>query len=409
MSYIQRSIEPLVVSVLQEYSAVLLTGPRQVCKSTLLQHIVKQKNQTILQVTLHDLTERKLATSDPAMFFQLHQPPVFIEEIQYAPELFSYIKIMIDQGTPAGSFLLTSSQQFSSFDSMYTSLAGRVAILQLSSITQGELDTCVEQPFSLDLAYWIEREKLIAPKSILSIFNEIQQGSMPALVDGRFSNSGIYYASYIQTYIERDVRRLLGDVDALQFADFMRAVAARCSQTLNVASIARDVGIRPDKAKLWLSVLEKSGIIFYLHPYSNNQLKRTVKFPKLYCHDCGLIAYLTKWSSPETMEAGTMAGAFLENFVVSQIWKSYLNADIDAPLYYYRDHDAKEIDLIIEADGKLHPLEIKKTATPQKSMVKNFSVLDRSSVPRGKGALICASEKVSAFDSETLIIPIGLL
>lgn len=322
--------------------------------------------------------------------------------------------MMIDQGAPAGSFLLTSSQQFNSFDSMYTSLAGRVAILQLSSLTQNEIDsahngTCVEQPFSLDLQYWMERKKLIAPKSILSIFNEIQQGSMPALVDGRFSNSGIYYASYIQTYIERDVRRLLGDVDAIQFSDFIRAVAARCSQTLNVASIVRDVGIRPDKAKLWLSVLEKSGIIFYLHPYSNNQLKRTVKFPKLYCHDCGLIAYLTKWSSPETMEAGAMAGAFLENFVVSQIWKSYLNAGIDAPLYYYRDHDAKEIDLIIEADGKLHPLEIKKTATPQKSMVKNFSVLDRSSVPRGTGALICASEKVSALDSDTLVIPIGLL
>lgn len=375
---------------------------------TLLTHVIEQSGHTVSRVTLHDLTERQLAISDPAMFFQLHQPPVLIDEVQYAPELFSYIKIMIDQGAPAGSFLLTSSQQFSSFDSN-TSLAGRVAILQFSSITQGELDTCVEQPFSLDLTYWIEREKLIAPKSILSIFNEIQQGSMPALVDGRFSNSGIYCASYIQTYIERDVQRLLGDVDALQFADFMRAVAARCSQTLNVASIARDVGIKPDKAKLWLSVLEKSGIIFYLHPYSNNQLKRTVKFPKLYCHDCGLIAYLTKWSSPETMEAGAMTGAFLENFVVSQIWKSYLNAGIDAPLYYYRDHDAKEIDLIIEADGKLHPLEIKKTATPQKSMVKNFSVLDRSSVPRGKGALICASEKVSALDSDTLVIPIGLL
>lgn len=362
MSYIQRSIEPLVRSLMQEYSAILITGSRQVGKSTLLKHVIEQSNHTVSQVTLHDPAERKLATSDPAMFFQLHKPPLLIEEIQYAPELFSCIKIMIDQGAPVGSFLLTSSQRFCSFDSMHTSLAGRVAILQLSSLAQNEIDSahngaCVEQPFSLDLQYWMEREKLIAPKSILSIFNEIQQGSMPALVDGRFSNSGIYYASYIQTYIERDVQRLLGNVDALQFADFMRAVATRCSQTLNVASIARDVGIRPDKAKLWLSVLEKSGIIFYLHPYSNNQLKRTVKFPKLYCHDCGLIAYLTKWSSPETMEAGAMAGAFLENFVVSQIWKSYLNAGIDAPLYYYRDHDAKEIDLIIEANGKLHPLE----------------------------------------------------
>lgn len=179
--------------------------------------------------------------------------------------------MMIDQGAPAGSFLLTSSQQFNSFDSMYTSLAGRVAILQLSSLTQNEIDsahngTCVEQPFSLDLQYWMERKKLIAPKSILSIFNEIQQGSMPALVDGRFSNSGIYYASYIQTYIERDVRRLLGDVDAIQFSDFIRAVAARCSQTLNVASIARDVGIRPDKAKLWLSVLEKQELFSIFIP-----------------------------------------------------------------------------------------------------------------------------------------------
>lgn len=204
---------------MQEYPAVLISGPKEIGKSTLLEHIIEQSGHTVSQLTLDDLTERQLAVSDPAMFFQLHKPPLLIEEIQYVPELFSYIKIMIDQGAPAGSFLLTSSQQFSSFDSMYTSLAGRVAILQLSSLAQNEIDSahngvCVKQPFSLDLQYWMERERLIAPKSILSIFNEIQQGSMPALVDGRFSNLGIYYASYIQTYIERDVRRLLGDVDA---------------------------------------------------------------------------------------------------------------------------------------------------------------------------------------------------
>ena len=178
---------------------------------------------------------------------------------------------------------------------------------------------------------------------------------------------------------------------------------------LNVAAIAADVGIRPEKAKAWLAVLEKSGIIFYLHPYSNNQLKRTVKAPKLYCHDCGLVAYLTKWSSPETMEAGAMGGAFMENFVVSEIWKSYLNAGLEPPLYYYRDHDAKEIDLVVEADGALHPIEIKKTASPNRTMVKNFGVLDRSSVPRGMGAVICAAEKVGALDGETLVIPAGLL
>ncbi len=409
MEYITRAMEPLVRETVSEYAAVLVTGPRQVGKSTMLNHVIAQTGRAIECVSLDNLTERRLASSDPAMFFQVHTPPVLVDEVQYAPELFSEIKEHIDRGAPAGSFWLTGSQQFRLMELAGESLAGRVAILSLSSLTQGENDGAVASPFSVSLPYWKQRQASVQPKPIGKLFEEMHRGAMPAIDAGRYSNLDVFYGSYVQTYIERDVRRLLGSVDALQFADFMRAVAARCSQMTNVAAIAEDVGLRSEKAKAWLSVLERSGITFYLHPYSNNQLKRTVKAPKLYFHDCGLVAYLTKWTSAQTMEAGAMSGAFMENFVVSEIWKSYLNAGMEPPLYYYRDHDAKEIDLVIEADGELHPIEIKKTATPDKLMTKSFGALDRASVPRGCGAIVCAAESVSALDSNTLVIPASLL
>ena len=232
---------------------------------------------------------------------------------------------------------------------------------------------------------------------------------MPAVISGERSNLSIYYNSYVQTYIERDVRRLLGAVDALEFATFMTAIAARCSQMLNVNAVASETGQRPEKIKAWLAVLEKSGIVFFLHPYSNNQLKRTVKAPKLYFDDCGLVAHLAKWTSPQTMEAGAMSGAFVENYVVSELRKSYLNTGVEAPLYYYRDRDAREIDVVIEADGVLHPLEIKKTASPNLAMTKSFSALDKASLPRGMGAVVCMAEQFGALDANTLVIPIGML
>lgn len=409
MTYIDRAIESLVRQTIAEYSVVLITGPRQVGKSTLLAHISEAMNKTIEHVTLDDLNERQLAMSDPAMFFQLHGTPILIDEVQYAPQLFSQIKIMVDKGIPAGSFLLTGSQQFRLMELAGESLAGRVAILPLSSLSQAELEKVPSVPFNLDISFWKAREKEVASKSIQEIYDVMFKGAMPAIDSGRFSNLNVFYSSYVQTYIERDVRTLLGDVDAVLFLDFMRSVAARCSQMVNSAAIAKDVDIRPEKAKTWLAILERSGIIFYLHPYSNNQLKRTVKAPKLYFHDCGLVAYLTKWYSPEVMAVGAMAGAFLENFVVSEIWKSYLNAGIESPMYYYRDHDAKEVDIVIESDGELHPVEIKRTASPNHGMVKSFSALDRSTVPRGMGAIVCAAEKLGALDADTLVIPVSLL
>ncbi len=409
MSYIDRAIEPLVSSVAAEYSAILVTGPRQVGKSTLLQHVLQQRDETVEQVTLDDLSNRQLATEDPAMFFQIHRPPILVDEVQYAPNLFSEIKMMVDKGAPAGSFWLTGSQQFRLMELAGESLAGRAAILPLSSLTQKEVRQLSGGAFSLDIDFWRKRQETASPLSISQLFDTIFKGSMPSIDSGKQANLPVFYSSYIQTYIERDVRRLLGSVDALQYADFMRATAARCSQLLNVASIAQDVGIRQEKAKAWLAVLEKSGIIFYLHPYSNNQLKRTVRAPKLYFHDCGLVAHLTRWSSPETLGAGAMAGAFVENFVVSEVYKSFLNTGVEPPLYYYRDHDAKEIDLIIEENGVLHPIEIKKTASPNLGMIRSFKTLDKGSMPVGRGAIVCAAQMFGALNANTLIIPAGLL
>lgn len=407
--YIPRSIEPLIVQVVSEYAAVLVTGPRQVGKSTLLAHIAEESSGLRSRVTLDDLTARELATADPAMFFQVHEPPILIDEVQYAPNLFSRIKLMIDEGMPPGSFWLTGSQQFRLMELAGESLAGRAAVLSLSSLTQVESERMPSPGFSFELDQWKERQSAVPSGSVRDLYSVMLRGQMPGVVSGRFTNVPVFYESYLRTYIERDVRRLLGNVDALQYVDFMRVAAARCSQMLNVASIAQDVGIRQDKAKAWLAVLERSGVIFFLHPFSNNQLKRTVKAPKLYFHDCGLVAHLTRWLTAETLEAGAMSGAFMENYVVSEVYKSFLNCGMEPPLYYYRDHDGKEVDLIVETDGQLHPVEIKKTATPHLSMVKNFKALRKSGVPLGRGAIICADENVSALDSDVLVIPARLL
>ncbi len=409
MAYIPREIEPLIDSVADEYSALLVTGPRQVGKSTVLGHVIEERGLSVRTVTLDDLATRGLAQNDPAMFFQLHEPPVLIDEVQYAPGLFVEMKKMIDAGAPPGLFWLTGSQQFRLMELAGESLAGRIAILPLSSLSQREVQRHVGGPFSLDLGVLKERSKTATPCSVRDLFAAMHRGAMPGILSGKYSNLNVFYSSYVQTYIERDVRMLLGDVDALQFMDFMRAAAARCSQMLNVSSIAEDVGIRPEKAKVWLGVLEKSGIVFYLHPYSNNQLKRTVKAPKLYFHDCGLVAHLGKWLSPDALEAGAMSGAFMENFVVSEIRKSFLNAGEDVALYYYRDRDAKEVDVVLESDGELHPIEIKKTASPNLGMARSFSVLDRSPLPRGRGAIICMADSLGALDANTLVVPAWMI
>ena len=336
-----------------------------------------------------------MARNDPATFFQLYRPPVLVDEVQHAPELFPNIKLLADQRRRPGDFWLTGSQVFSLMEGIRESLAGRVAILTLSALSQSEIySPGAGRPFVPEIEALLARQGVTPSADMPEIYRRIFRGSMPAVASGKYKDASVFYSSYVSTYVERDVRSMSPSIDALKFADFMASAAARCGQIVNVADIARDADVTQPTAKHWLRILEACGIVFFLHPYSNNQLKRTISAPKMHFHDTGLVCYLGKWSSAETAERGAMSGALLENYVVGEIVKSYHNAARVPFVYYYRDRDAKEIDLILEADGALMPVEVKKTASPDARLVRAFSVLDRSAVPRGKGAIICMAQQI---------------
>lgn len=409
MEYISRHMENQILKLSKSYAAVLLTGPRQAGKTTMLRTLAEKENIGREYVTLDDLTARDMAKNDPAMFLQLHKPPVLIDEVQYAPELFTYIKIHIDENHNPGDFWLTGSQIFRLMRGVQESLAGRVALLHMSPMSQREIIGAACTPFTTDFDRLLAESKSIAPVETPALFERIWNGSMPGLVSGETPDRNIFYSSYLSTYIERDVRELSGSVDALKFNRFVTAVAARCSQLLNYKALADDADVDMPTAKNWVNILETLGIIFFLHPYSNNVLKRTVKTPKVYFYDTGLVCYLTRWSSPEVTESGAMSGALLENFTVSEIMKSYQNAGLEPYLYFYRDRDAKEIDVVLEGDGKLCPLEIKKTATPDKRLIRVFRVMDKSPLRLGTGAVLCMAERFGAFDRDNLIVPIWMI
>lgn len=389
--------------------AILVTGPRQAGKTTMLRFLADKENIGRRYVTLDDLTARDMAKNDPALFLQLHKPPILIDEVQYAPELFTYIKIHIDEHHNPGDFWMTGSQIFRLMHGVQESLAGRVALLHMTPMSQREIIGAPCVPFTTDFDRLLAESKNIAPVKTPELFERIWEGCMPGLVSGQYIDRNIYYSSYLSTYIERDVRELSGNIDALKFNRFVTSVAARTSQLLNYKAIADDADIDMPTAKAWINILETQGIIFLLHPYSNNVLKRTIKTPKVYFYDTGLVCYLTKWSSPEVTESGAMSGALLENFTVSEIMKSYQNAGLEPYLYFYRDRDTKEIDVIMEGDGKLCPLEIKKTASPDKRLTRVFGVIDKSPIRLGTGAVLCMAEQFGAFDRDNLIVPIWLI
>lgn len=365
MSYIKRNLENVVRQVTREYPVLLVTGPKQVGKTTMLQKLMEGTERGY--VTLDDLNERYIAKTDPELFLQLHKPPVLIDEVQYAPELFTYIKINVDKNHEPGAFWLTGSQVFKLMQGVQESLAGRVAVLSLTSLSQAEISGGTMKPFTVDLEDLNERQKEREQADTREIFERIYQGSMPAIVSGINSNSQLFYSSYLSTYIERDVRELSDAIDSLKFLRFITAVAAR------------------------------------------NLLKRLVKTPKLYFYDTGLVCYLTKWSSAETLECGAMNGAILENYVVAEIRKTYLNCGKEPYLYYYRDKDAREIDIVLEHDGILNPIGIKKTANPGTELVKVFELLDKASTPRAKGAVICMKPGLSAIDRDNYIVPVWII
>lgn len=407
MKYIKRDLEDKILSLSKEYSCILITGPRQVGKTTVLKQLMNDDRE---YVTLDDLEERRLAKTDPAMFLQMHNLPIFIDEVQYAPELFSYIKIAIDNGAEPEAFWLTGSQAFKLMELAQESLAGRIAILHMPSLSQHEIyGNGKSEVFSIDLEHLKKRKKTNVSADMQEIYERIWRGALPGLASGKFTDRDVFYNSYLQTYIERDVSELMERVDKILFSDFIRAAACRVGQMLNIHDIAQDVGVSDDTAKRWLSVLERSDIIFYLRPYSNNLLKRTIKTPKMYFFDTGLVAYLTRYSSPEILASGAINGAILENYVVSEIRKTYQNNAKDCLMWYYRDKESNEIDMVIESDGKLHPFEIKRSVNPPSELISTFAILDKGAVPRGKGAVICMRPELSAVDSENYIIPVWMI
>ena len=409
MSYLKRHLEDLVLALSDAWPAILLTGPRQAGKTTMLRHLAELENKNRNYVSLDDLTARELAKTDPGMFLQRYRPPVLIDEVQYAPELFGHIKIHIDETKRPGDFWLTGSQIFRLMRGVQESMAGRVAVLHMSPLSQREITGCAQQTFSLDFETLLKQSSAISPVSVPAMFERLWFGCMPGLVSNRRMNRDIFYSSYVSTYVERDVRDLSGNIDVLKFLRFLRSAAVRVSQLVNYKSMADDAEIPLTVAKSWLDILETQGIVFLLHPYANNVLKRTIKTPKLYFYDTGLVCYLARWASAEVAETGIMSGALLENFAVSEIVKSYQNAGLDPFVHYYRDRDDKEIDLLLERDGAVFPMEIKKTTTPDRRIAKGFGVIDKSPLKRGTSAVLCLADSLGAFDADNLVVPIWLI
>lgn len=359
-------------------------------------------------VSLDNLETRKDARGDPERFLAKYQPPLLVDEIQYAPELFSYIKIAVDNEPTPGSYWLIGSQMFKLMRGVRESLAGRAAILQLSSLSQSERWQVTGHGMSFTEEGFRSTQTERSSLPAIDVYDQLITGSMPAIASGQHENLRIFYNSYVDTYLERDLRDITPGIDTLRFMDFLHSAAARVSQTLNYASMARDAAISEKTARAWLDILETMGIVFLLHPFSNNALTRTIKSPKLYFFDTGLVCHLASINDKATLERDSLAGAIFENYVVSELTKSYLNQAIRPPLYYYRDTTQKEIDLIIEENRELHPFEIKLSANPSIQKTKAFKALaatDRLS----SGGIICTASKLQAYNLDNIMLPYYLI
>ena len=405
---LDRTLTQTIFQVSQNFPVLMVTGPRQVGKTTLLSMCSEGARA---YVTLDDMDMRQLAQQDPALFLQTWPAPVTIDEVQYAPQLFSAIKMAVDKDPRNGQFWLTGSQKFQLMQGLTESLAGRVAIVDLLGLSQAEQQGRAQQsrPF-LPTTDWIAQARNSAqPQSLQSLYAQIWLGAYPRLQTQGAQSRDVFYRSYVQTYVQRDVRELLKVSDPLSFHRFLGVVAARTGQLLNYAHLANEVDIDTKTAKAWLSVLEASGLVYLLQPYYRNLTKRMIKSPKLYFLDTGLAAYLTKWSLPESLEAGSMSGAILETWAVAEILKSYWHNGKEAPLYFYRDTDQKEIDLIIEADDVIYPIEIKKTATPSTQASKAFSAAANLGKTVGHGAVLCLTPRDVPLSANVTAIPMGYL
>lgn len=403
--YYSRHIEKKILEAKEMFKVLLITGPRQVGKTTTLKHLFKE---TYRYVTLDDITELAIAKEDPKLFFLNHPLPLIIDEVQLAPGLFTEIKRIVDNSDIYGQIILTGSQTFHLMEHVTETLAGRIGILEFQGLSKREINKDLyDLPF-IPNNHFLDTVRHPSSDDVWAV---IHRGSMPELYNKPDIDWQLYYASYIRTYIERDVRSLLNVKNLDVFSKFITSVAARTGSLLNYANVSKEIGVDIKTVQSWVKVLEASGIILLLKPFTNNALKRTIETPMLYFLDTGLVSYLLKWTTKETLQNGAMSGPILETYVVSEIVKTFKNKGInDVPIYFYRDKDMKEIDLIVVDQDKLYPIEVKKTMSPTKSMTKNFAVLKKAlGFSVGNEIILCLVDKKTYIDYSTIAYPIRFI
>lgn len=412
-TYIKRLLEKDIIENSKSFPVILICGPRQVGKTTILE---KLSNHQINYVSLDDPLERKSAIEDPSLFLETHKAPLIIDEIQYATDLLPYIKMKVDQVrleafnsnvSSTGLYYLTGSQMFTMMQNVSESLAGRVGIIDMYGLSYSEIIGKEQDFFLPTLERCKKREEFPRP-DVIEVFETILRGSFPALYQDKNISTEKFYNGYLRTYLERDIRNLINIKEETKFLNFMSAVAARTGQELNYDNLARDAEIDNKTAKNWLSFLRTSGLIFLLQPYSNNPTTRAIKSPKMYFTDTGLACYLAGYSDARTLEKSAINGNIFETYVVMEIVKSFVNDNKDPRLYlnFYRDSNQVEIDLTITMNNIVYPIEIKKTKSPNKSMIKNFSILNKGEKEIGEGGIICMIDRILPLDNKNIAIPI---
>ena len=408
MKYIERTLERKFLKMSSFFKAVLITGARQVGKTTILKHLAEGQKRTY--VSMDNTMARTLAKSDPVLFFQTYKPPIIIDEIQKAPELFEQIKIMCDESEERGLFWLTGSQQYNMMKNVRETLAGRIGILELYSLPKNEVDG-IRFPNEMDfsLACLQQRQACTGKNDVVDVFDHIWRGGMPDAIYADAEQRQEYYNSYIETYLMRDVSEEGGITDSVRFRKFLNACAALVAEQVNYKTLAEAAEISQPTAKEWLRLLQGLGIIYLLQPFANNELKRLSKTPKLYFCDTGLCAYLSMWLTRDTLMNGAASGHYFENYVIIELVKNFSYSSVKANLTYYRDSNAKEIDVMVEENGLIHPLEIKKSANPDRREIKKYEIIDKTNLERGSGGIICMCEEVIPIDGKNCFIPCNLI
>ncbi len=405
--YLNRIAEQNFLKIDKLFPVVLVCGPRQVGKTTMLKHLSQNENRTY--VSLDDLDARTLALNDPKLFFQKYKTPILIDEVQFAPNLFTYIKIMVDNNQQMGEFWLTGSQSYNIMKNVSESLAGRIGIMNMYSFTHKELLNIIENaPTKFDLDSLLEKRDY--PKfEISDVFNYIYDGGMPRIVDIGVEGRSAYFSSYINSYLIKDVMELGKVSDVVKFSRFLTACASQISQIVNYANLAMASGISQPTAKEWLDVLQGMGIVYLVQPYFNNALKRLTKTPKLYFYDTGLCSYLAKIPSSETLQISSFAGAYFENYVMNQLVIKYQLISNSPNIYFYRDIDQNEVDIILESFDGITPLEVKLSANPNKRDVDKFKILTKLGKTILCGGIICLIDSVYPVNENNTLIPAGII